>query len=360
VTELTDHEVAQPTAGRSAKELRRSARLLVIGSGLLILIAIAPVAAGLAGAVTLYEICKRPYARLVRRVKPRLAGVVIAAGVLVLGAAPLVWLGYHLSTRLPSVLAGIDAIQKSLADSTSAGVSSQIGPTIAKARSSAAEWLPSLLKTLGGNISWALLNWSIALLGLYYLLLSSSDVWQKMKVVLPFSPTGAETLRVRLQDTSLAIVAGTLLSATVQGASIGFGFYLAGIQEAVFWAVCATIATLVPLVGNALVWFPGLLSMIITRNYAGAIVIGIFGGLGPPLIDRVVRSTVSSRMGRVHPMITLVGALAGIQVAGVAGLILGPVALDMFFSLADVYSREYLGVDAGSGANVANDDAARH
>src|SRR5206468_8947149 len=102
----------------------------------------------------------------------------------------------------------------------------------------------------------------------------------------------------------------------------------------------------VPLVGNALVWFPGLLSMIITRNYAGAIVIGIFGGLGPPLIDRVVRSTVSSRMGRVHPMITLVGALAGIQVAGVAGLILGPVALDMFFSLADVYSREYLGVDA--------------
>jgi predicted PurR-regulated permease PerM len=44
-------------------------------------------------------------------------------------------------------------------------------------------------------------------------------------------------------------------------------------------------------------------------------------------------------------MITLVGAIAGMRVAGVAGLVLGPVALAMFFTLVDVYRRDYFGVE---------------
>ena len=347
MTDRSDPPIAQPAAGRSATELRSTARLIVVGSGLLIFVALAPVAIGLAGAVALYEICKRPYARLARRVSRPLAAAAIATATFLLVAAPLVWLGYHLSTRAPSVVAAIDDLERSIADSTAGGVVAQIGPAIAKARQGAADWLPAMFRTLGGTVSWALLNWSIALLGLYYLLLSAAEAWQKLKRALPFSSAGAETLRVRLQDTCLAIVAGTLLSAAVQGASIGFGFFLAGIPEALFWAVCAAIATLVPLVGNALVWFPALLFTIITRRYEGAIAIALLGGLAPPLIDRVVRATVSRRMGRVHPMTTLVGALAGIQVAGVAGLILGPVALDMFFALVEVYSQEYLETDAG-------------
>jgi predicted PurR-regulated permease PerM len=194
-------------------------------------------------------------------------------------------------------------------------------------------------------MAWALLNWSIALLGQYYLLVSGSVLWAKLAPMLPFSSASTETLRVRLHDASLAIIAGTLLSAAVQGASIGFGFLLAGIPEVLFWSVAAAIATLVPLVGNALVWVPALLYTVVTRRYEGALAIGIFGGLAPPIIDRVVRATTSSRMGRVHPMITLVGALAGMRVAGVAGLILGPVALAMFFTLIEVYRRDYIGVE---------------
>jgi predicted PurR-regulated permease PerM len=47
-------------------------------------------------------------------------------------------------------------------------------------------------------------------------------------------------------------------------------------------------------------------------------------------------------------MITVVGALAGVSVAGVAGLILGPVALAMFFELLEVYDKEYVSFSEGS------------
>jgi predicted PurR-regulated permease PerM len=127
---------------------------------------------------------------------------------------------------------------------------------------------------------------------------------------------------------------------------IGLGLWIAGVPDPLFWSVCAAIATLIPLVGNGLVWLPALLLMIVRQHYGGVIAIAICGGLMPPVIDRVVRATVSRDLGRVHPMITLVGALAGMQVAGIAGIILGPVVLAMFFVLVETYRQEYVAADA--------------
>ena len=325
---------------RPASEVRRTARALVLASAIVMLFALAPVAAGLAGAVALYEICRKPYIALTRRMSQRLAAAVIVCAVLLLIALPFLWLGFRLSARIPAVVSAI----KSLSTSPAGGILArpELEQIIAKARDGVANVLPSALGALSGSAAWALLNWSIAAIGLYYLLLSASAIWRWLCQILPFSPAGNERLRVKLQDTSLAIVAGTLLSAAVQGASIGLGFFLAGTSDALFWAACGAVTTLVPLVGNALVWLPALVYMLVTGRFEGALFIGIFGGLGPPVIDRVVRSAVSSRIGSVHPMITLVGGIAGIRVAGVAGLILGPVALDMFVALVEVYSREYL------------------
>jgi predicted PurR-regulated permease PerM len=191
-------------------------------------------------------------------------------------------------------------------------------------------------------------NWSIALLGLYYLLGSASASWPRFARLLPLSPAGTETLRIRFRDITQGMVAGTLLSAAVQGAAIGTGFWVAGLPDALFWGACAAITTLVPVVGNALVLVPALLLMVMRQDYQGAIAIAVFAGPLPPVIDRVVRATVSRHVGRVHPMITVVGALAGVSVAGVAGLILGPVALAMFFELLEIYDKEYVGFSEGS------------
>jgi predicted PurR-regulated permease PerM len=118
------------------------------------------------------------------------------------------------------------------------------------------------------------------------------------------------------------------------------------VPDPVFWSACAAITTLVPVVGNAIVWLPALLLMIGHQQFAGAIAIAIFGGGMPPVIDRVVRATISRKVGRVHPMVTLVGALAGMRIAGVAGIIIGPVALAMFLALVEVYRSEFVAADA--------------
>lgn len=325
----------------SEPEARRSARPLIVGAGVLIAIALAPLAVGLASAVVLYQLCARPFAWIARHVPPRLAAALTACAVILLVVGPVVLLGRHLWARLPAVRAALSGSRASLAgDST--GLVARLQGEISSAASTIADWLPGALASLGQHAAWALLNWSIALLGLYYLLTSGSESWPRFARLLPLTPRGAETLRTRFDDITQGIVAGTLLSAAVQGLSIGIGFWLAGFPDALFWGACAATATLVPVVGNAVVSIPALLIVIVRQNYAGAIAIMIFAGLLPPIIDRVVRATTSRRVGRVHPMITLVGAIAGARVAGIAGLVLGPVALATFFELVDVYDKEYV------------------
>ena len=269
-----------------------------------------------------------------------LAATIIIGIVLVAIVAPLTWLGFHMSKRLPAVLATIHTFHAQHPDSSATGIAGQLQSRAADAAGSVTDWAPGLFSSLARNAAWALLNWSVALFGLYYLLGDASSLWPRFARLLPMSHEGTETLRTRFRDITQGMVAGTLLSAAIQGAAIGTGFWIAGLPDPLFWGVCAAITTLVPVVGNAIVSVPALILLILRQNYGGAIAVAIFSGPLPPIIDRVVRATVSRRMGRVHPMVTIVGALVGVGIAGVAGLILGPIALAMFFVLLEIYDKE--------------------
>jgi predicted PurR-regulated permease PerM len=325
--------------------VRNSARPLVVVAAVLVAIAVAPVAVGLASALVLYELWAGPYTRLAGRMPPRLAAVLMVCAALLLVVGPMAWLGFHVATRLPAIVATVTAYRDAHANVSATGIAGQLETKAADALSSVGDWLPGLFHSLARNAAWAFVNWTIALFGLYYLLGGASTLWPRFARLLPLSPASAETLRTRFRDIAQGMVAGTLLSAAIQGVAIGTGFWLAGLPDALFWGAAAAIATLIPVVGNAIVSVPALLLMVLRQNYTGAIAIAIFSGPFPPVIDRVVRSTVSRRVGRVHPMVTLVGALVGAAIAGVAGLILGPVALAMFFVLLDVYEKEQISRD---------------
>ena len=328
----------------------RNARTLLLGTGALVALALAPVSVGLAGAVVIYELCARPYAWMTQRLRPRLAAILLALAVAGLVIAPLAWTGHHLAERLPTVLATLAAPHAQVSGGPTTGVVAQIEAQLAHAVRAADDWLPGVLLSLGRGVAWSLVNWSLALLGLYYLLTAPPTSWPRFARAMPLSLAGTDSLRARLRDITQGIVAGTMLSAAVQGAAIGFGLWLAGVPDALFWSACAAITTLVPVIGNAMIWLPALLLMVLRQQYPGAVAIAIFGGGMPPIIDRVVRATVSRRVGDVHPMLTLVGALAGMRVAGVAGIILGPVALAMFLALIEVYRSEYVTVEETSDA----------
>jgi predicted PurR-regulated permease PerM len=346
-----DHAVASD-ASRAArpKGTRITALALVVSAGALIATGLFPFATGLLGAVVLYEISARPYEWLARRIKRPLAAALTVGLIVVLVAIPAVWLTSRLVGRVPAALSWLSSLSLQRLGPPATGVLAKLAPHAAQATEAAGSWVARQLISVGSGFAWGLVNWSISLLGLYFLLGSAPTAWQRLASLLPISAAGAETLRVRLRDTTQGMVAGPLLSAAVQGAVIGLGLHLAGVPEAMFWSVVAAITTLIPIAGNFLVSGPAILVMILLGRYESALIIALFSGPFPPVIDRVVRGSIGRRLGSVHPMITMVGALAGIRVAGMAGIVLGPLLIAMFFALLDVYTQEYVAPEANPSA----------
>jgi predicted PurR-regulated permease PerM len=51
---------------------------------------------------------------------------------------------------------------------------------------------------------------------------------------------------------------------------------------------------------------------------------------------------VFNRWAKIHPLVTVVGAFAGVAYFGILGLLIGPLALSYFFELIRMYREEYL------------------
>jgi predicted PurR-regulated permease PerM len=192
-----------------------------------------------------------------------------------------------------------------------------------------------------GSAAAATGNLAVTFLCLYFVLRSGDALWLRARRYLPFSIENSELLRHDLHRVTQATVLGMLLSAALQGASMAIGFRLAGLQGPIFWGVVTAFASVLPVVGSALVWVPAVVLLAILRKTGPALMIGLFGWLLPSAIDAIARARVSQRLGNVHPLTTLLGALIGIRLFGMIGLVVGPLIIAVFVELLNLYEREY-------------------
>jgi len=102
------------------------------------------------------------------------------------------------------------------------------------------------------------------------------------------------------------------------------------------------VFAILPVVGSALVWGPGGLALILGPHALAGVLLILGGAVIVGNVDYVIRPMVFRRWADIHPLVTLVGALAGVPYFGILGLLIGPLALSYFFELVKMYREEYL------------------
>lgn len=320
---------------------RSRAGLLVAALGLGIAVALLPYATGLLGTVVLFVICAPLHRLLAPRMGSRRAAlllVVVTALGLVLPAVALVGVAVDQApqtlrelqeSRLLGRLTGLEV----------AGVN--VGAQAAELGGAAAAWLSRQALEFVGSATRSALNLVISLFGLYYLLVSADAAWRAFRHWLPFSEESAEALRDRFRSVTEATLLGTAATALAQGLVVGIGFRLTGLDDALFWGVATGIASVVPVVGSAVVWLPGVAVLAMDGRYGAAAALLAVGGGIAANVDNFIRPAVFRRVSDIHPMITLVGAFAGLRYFGLLGVLLGPLAIAYFFELLRMYAAEY-------------------
>ena len=147
-----------------------------------------------------------------------------------------------------------------------------------------------------------------------------------------------------------ATLLGTALTAILQGTVVALGFAVTGLPDAWFWGTVTAMVSVLPVFGSAFVWGPGVLALLAQGRYNAATALLVIGVVVASNIDNVMRPLVNRRGSNLHPMTTVVGAVAGIGVLGQPGLLLGPLAFTFFFDLVKLYRRVY---GPGSGEPAA-------
>ncbi len=331
---------------------------LILLLAVAIAIALTPFVSGLLGACVLYVIFVHPYRWLARLIKPGIAAAIILVVALALVALPLTWLIGLVIAQAPDALHRIQSSDVLARVSQLRTGQFDIGAEIAKSSGTLIAWLSSHIITFAGGATSAALNIVIAFFGLYYILLSGSQMWVQARVYIPFSTRTADALRDRFFAVTAATLTGTALVAVVQGSIIGFAFRLVDLPNPLFWGVVAAFCSVLPVIGSTLVWLPAALILVAEGRYgAAALLVGISAGIAGN-VDSLIRPLVYKRISNIHPMITLVGAFAGVRYFGLLGLILGPLGIAYLFELLRFYREEYGGgnkpvVAAAAGASPA-------
>ena len=320
---------------------RDRAGALIFALAIGILIALTPFLSGLLGAAVLYVIFLNPYKRLERVLKPGIAASVILVAAILGIALPLSWLIGILIEQAP------DALRRAQNSGAFARVAQlrignmPVGAELAKASGALVSWLSAQLVDFVGGATSAALNLVIAFFGLYYMLRSGGEMWTAARSYIPFSPRTADALRDRFFGVTQATLLGTALISLVQGTLVGTGFWLVDLSNPLFWGTVTAFASILPVLGSGLVWLPAVVILVAQGRYGAAAVMVVIGAGIASNVDNVIRPLVYRRVSNIHPMITLVGAFAGVRYFGLLGLLLGPLAIAYLFELLRFYREEY-------------------
>ena len=318
------------------------AALLVLLLGIGLVIALAPYATGLIGIPVLYAVFAPVHVWLSLRVRPKIAATLVVVLALFLIVVPGVSFAGLVVNQAQQITGSVvrNPILGRIAQLELGGI--DIGPRIAELGAKIVGWLGSSAFGLIGTATRLALNLTISLFGLFYLLLQPGETWEAVRPYIPFSARNTEKLRQRFRDVTTSTIIGTGLTAAAQGAILGLAFWIVGLPNALFWGVVTMVFGILPIVGSGLVWVPAAIALLVASRPGPAALIALVGAFVGN-VDYILRPMVFRRWANIHPLVTLVGALAGVPFFGILGLLIGPLALSYFFELVKMYREEYLG-----------------
>jgi len=172
---------------------------------------------------------------------------------------------------------------------------------------------------------------------LFFMFRDGKDVVRALRHLLPFDPDIQREMMKESRELIFASVAVALVIAGIQGLLGGVAFAIAGIPTPIFWGVVIAFFSLVPVVGSALVWVPGLLWLGFAGHWGKAFVVLLICGGVSTIADNIVRPLLLSNRTRLNDLLLFIGVIGGLEVFGLLGLVAGPTILAAAMGVFRVY-----------------------
>lgn len=321
---------------------------IILGSGVILFFKIIPFLGGILGAATLYILMRKQmlYLREKKMFRPGFAASILLVEAILFFLIPLALAVWLLINKLLNVnfdpnmfLEKGQHVADLVRDRTGYDILNKDN------LASVAALLPKIGQALMGGISSFIVNLVVLVFVLYFMLIGGRRMEKYIYDILPFNSRNKKSVveEINMIVTSNAI--GIPLLAIIQGVVALIGYFIFHVPDPVLFGFLTCLATIIPIVGTALVWFPLALYMALTGDWVNALGVTAFALIVISNVDNLIRFMLQRKLADTHPLITIFGVVIGLSLFGFMGIIFGPLLLSLFLLCVNMFKKEYLNGD---------------
>ncbi len=167
----------------------------------------------------------------------------------------------------------------------------------------------------------------------FFLLRDGPKLGRQIGQAAPLRPDLRDALIGHFVVVVRATMKGSVVVAILQGLVGGVIFWLLGIQGALLWGLLMGFFSLVPAVGTGIVWAPVAIYLLVTGSVWEGLVLTGCGIFIIGMIDNVLRPILVGHDTRMPDFVVLIATLAGIDLFGLNGFIIGPMIAALFIAV---------------------------
>ncbi len=175
-------------------------------------------------------------------------------------------------------------------------------------------------------------NSFITLFLFYYLLKDGEEIVKKVKEIIPLEKKHRDLVVNDFKRVTSAVVYGLILVGLIAAALGVIGFFIFKVPNPILWGFILFIVSMLPGVGNAVIWVPASILKIINHDYFNGIGLFLYGLIFISGVEMLIKPKLISYKSDIHPAIIVLGIFGGISFLGFIGLFFGPLILVTFIT----------------------------
>lgn len=194
--------------------------------------------------------------------------------------------------------------------------------------------------SIAGNIGALIANFFLMIFTFFFMVRDESKMLDRLLHLVPMTASEENQIIEKIKDVAKSALLGTLVTALAQGFAGGLAFFFCGLP-ALFWGMVMAFASLIPMVGTALVWVPACLYLLISGSLWQSLFLLIWCVVVVGGIDNFVRPLFMQGGSGMHTLVIFFSIIGGINTFGLMGLLYGPLLFGLALVLLHIYNLEF-------------------
>ncbi|MCT2408407.1 AI-2E family transporter [Chryseobacterium antibioticum] len=311
------------------------------------------------GAITIYVVCRRYnfYLQEEKKWKPWLAALVLMLASLVILILPIYFIADLLIEKLGNAQVYMTKFNVFL-DKIHSYIYSKINFDILSKENM------DKLKSSAGRVSTSAVsgtfNTLTVVMSMYFILyfmLASPRLFERiLSSSAPLKRANISLIGEKLRKLIMANAIGIPVVALGQGIVALIGYFIFGAPSPILLFALTAAASMVPVVGAAIIYVPVCIFMIAEGNTGQGLGLAAYCLIVVGLTDNLLRFTLLKKLENIHPLNTVFGIIMGMNLFGFMGLIFGPILISFTLLLVQVYRNEFSDEDTPPELELPNGD----